>query len=518
VAEVVASFRNAPFLGQLLDILQHPSTAQRPDLRHFRPAADGRVRGKGLFGGVLGLGSGGGSGGAGAGVAAAVLMALVIAVLGAGGALGAGLLGSSPEARRAVRGAAARAWSWHPSMHRVLVRLHSLALALASRCRRTARRVGLPSLALRPRSNRNLALAAAVAVAPALVMAAVLGSAAGHGALPAAGAPQAATHLGPYLRSEVALSDGNQALSSRQGPAPWLRLVSIERGLAAQQDELAAQEWQIRRLVVNLGGHVADGDDAVVVGPDSPAQESNRLAALVAAHAATQAAYQRSLEAEYDLYRAAAEDPAQRSQLTQAVASAAPQAKEAVAYNLSLIQTQLAQEATIAQAEARLRALGSLTVQQVAAMRRHQPFIAPLVAPVTQPFGPTDFALEPPLSFRGTFYPHFHTGIDLGAPLDTPVHAAADGVVLLAAASVDSAGHLVGYGNYVVVAHADGFVTLYGHLDSVAVKAGQVVHQGEIVGLEGSTGWSTGPHVHFEIRHDGQFLDPAPYLAGQLSS
>jgi murein DD-endopeptidase MepM/ murein hydrolase activator NlpD len=149
-------------------------------------------------------------------------------------------------------------------------------------------------------------------------------------------------------------------------------------------------------------------------------------------------------------------------------------------------------------------------------MRHHQAFIAPEVAPVTQGFGPTDFSLEPPLTFNGTFYPHFHTGLDLGAPLDTPLHAAADGVVLLAAASVDQTGKLVGYGNYVVIAHPDGFVTLYGHLDSLAVKAGQVVHQGEIVGLQGSTGWSTGPHVHFEIRHGGQFLDPAPFLAGQL--
>ncbi|MFY9615154.1 MAG: M23 family metallopeptidase, partial [Candidatus Dormiibacterota bacterium] len=73
-----------------------------------------------------------------------------------------------------------------------------------------------------------------------------------------------------------------------------------------------------------------------------------------------------------------------------------------------------------------------------------------------------------------------------------------------------------GYGNYVVIAHPDGFFTLYGHLDTVAVKEGQVVHQGEIIGQEGSTGLSTGPHVHFEIRHNGTFLDPAPYLQGQI--
>jgi len=122
----------------------------------------------------------------------------------------------------------------------------------------------------------------------------------------------------------------------------------------------------------------------------------------------------------------------------------------------------------------------------------------------------------PPLSFDGTFYPHFHTGLDLGAPLDTPVHAAADGVVLLAAASVDGSGKLVGYGNYVVIDHGDGFLTLYGHLDKLLVQAGQVVKQGQVIGLCGSTGWSTGPHVHFEIRKSGVYVDPAPYLAAQL--
>jgi murein DD-endopeptidase MepM/ murein hydrolase activator NlpD len=150
------------------------------------------------------------------------------------------------------------------------------------------------------------------------------------------------------------------------------------------------------------------------------------------------------------------------------------------------------------------------------AIRRHLPFIAPEVAPVSQGFGPTDLGIEPPLTRQGTFYPHFHTGIDIAAPAGTPLHAAADGVVLIAAASVDAAGRLVGYGNYVVVGHAAGFLTLYGHMSGVAVHSGDRVRQGEVIGFEGSTGNSTGPHVHFEIRQDGTLLDPAPLLAGQL--
>lgn len=518
VAQVAASFRNAPFLGQLLDILKHPTAAQRPDLRHFRPAGGGTLGGPGAGPGpgpggmamslVVGPAASRGSMGA----------AMAVALLGMLLAMGIAVLAGYPQARLALRRLAWRAWRLHPSLHPVFVAWHNLAVRVRTGMHGLRRRLGVPRLAMRTHSHRSLALASATATLPALLTAAVLASAAttaagAAGLASASPAPQSA-----YIRSEMALVDDAQQASSQVATASWVRLVGIEKGLAAQQDELAAQEAQINRLVLNLGGHDPENEDSVAVGPDSTVQQRNSLASLVAAHAATQAAYQQSLQAEYDLYRAAAQDPAQRAQLTAAVATAPPQAKDAVSYNLSLIQTQLSQEAAIAQAEARLQAIGSLTDVQLAAMRRHQPFIAPLVAPVTQPFGPTDFSLEPPLSFNGTFYPHFHTGLDLGAPLDTPVHAAADGVVLLAAASVDSSGKLVGYGNYVAIAHPDGFVTLYGHLDSIAVQAGQVVRQGDIIGQEGSTGWSTGPHVHFEIRHDGQFLDPAPYLAGQLPS
>ena len=208
---------------------------------------------------------------------------------------------------------------------------------------------------------------------------------------------------------------------------------------------------------------------------------------------------------------------ARQWQLLQGAQSAPiPEASQAVSDDLTRLQTELAQEKVINDARAQLAALGSLGQKQLDAIQHHQPFIAPEVAPLAQPFGPTDFAMEPPLSVNGTFYPHFHTGIDLAGSLGTPIHAAADGVVIVAQPSTDGQGHLVGYGNYVVIAHPDGFLTLYGHLNSLAVKQGQVIHQGEIVGQEGSTGWSTGPHLHFEIRHDGALLDPLPYVRSQL--
>ncbi len=123
-------------------------------------------------------------------------------------------------------------------------------------------------------------------------------------------------------------------------------------------------------------------------------------------------------------------------------------------------------------------------------------------AVISQPFGPSSLPLEPP--YGG--YPHFHTGIDLVEPFGSPVYAADDGIVALVGSTS------TGYGRYVVIAHSGGLDTLYGHLSTALVKVGQKVNQGQTIGLEGSTGNSTGPHVHFELRINNQPINPAPYL------
>jgi len=123
-------------------------------------------------------------------------------------------------------------------------------------------------------------------------------------------------------------------------------------------------------------------------------------------------------------------------------------------------------------------------------------------ARVTQPFGPSALVLEPSLGP----YPHFHTGIDLAAPLGTPVMAAADGIVVAVAHTS------VGYGNYVMIAHGGGVITLYAHLLETDVGLGDKVARGKKIGLEGSSGLSTGPHVHFEVRINDQVVDPIRFL------
>lgn len=129
-------------------------------------------------------------------------------------------------------------------------------------------------------------------------------------------------------------------------------------------------------------------------------------------------------------------------------------------------------------------------------------------ATVSQGFGPTAYVFE--AAYAG--FAHFHTGIDLSVPLGTPVFAAADGVVVLARPMTDAAGALVGYGNCIIIQHDAGLKTLYGHLLAIGVKEGEQVKRGQLIGLVGSTGNSTGPHTHFEVRIDNSPVDPLQML------
>jgi murein DD-endopeptidase MepM/ murein hydrolase activator NlpD len=138
-----------------------------------------------------------------------------------------------------------------------------------------------------------------------------------------------------------------------------------------------------------------------------------------------------------------------------------------------------------------------------ASLARGVRFVWPVAgAEITQTFGPSPYDFEPP-AFG---FPHFHTGIDLAAPMGTPVYAAAGGIVAVAA------GSSVGYGNHIIIAHDVNTMTLYGHLQAMAVQPGQTVRQGQLIGLMGSTGNSTGPHLHFEARVNNHATDPAPFL------
>jgi murein DD-endopeptidase MepM/ murein hydrolase activator NlpD len=117
--------------------------------------------------------------------------------------------------------------------------------------------------------------------------------------------------------------------------------------------------------------------------------------------------------------------------------------------------------------------------------------IWPVQGPITSPFG-----------WR---WGRMHEGIDIGVGYGTPIHAAASGTVIYC-------GWESGYGNLTVIDHGGNLATAYGHQSSIAVSCGQQVAQGEVIGYVGCTGHCFGPHLHFEVRVNGNPVDPLGYL------
>ncbi len=125
------------------------------------------------------------------------------------------------------------------------------------------------------------------------------------------------------------------------------------------------------------------------------------------------------------------------------------------------------------------------------------PTVAPVRGLLNSGFG----SRKDPFTGEGSFHP----GLDISTRRHEPVLATAAGVVLKSGWSGD-------YGKAVEIAHATGYTTIYGHLDTILVREGQRVRRGERVGLVGSTGRSTGPHLHYEVRQGGHILNPLEYI------
>lgn len=117
-------------------------------------------------------------------------------------------------------------------------------------------------------------------------------------------------------------------------------------------------------------------------------------------------------------------------------------------------------------------------------------------------------AITSPFGFRALPWPEFHHGVDLAADYGTPVRSSAAGVVVSAGFEAG------GYGNKIDIDHGNGFHTWYAHLSRVAVKPGDRIEKARTIGFVGSTGASTGPHLHYQIMRDGKAIDPTPFLNG----
>jgi murein DD-endopeptidase MepM/ murein hydrolase activator NlpD len=140
-----------------------------------------------------------------------------------------------------------------------------------------------------------------------------------------------------------------------------------------------------------------------------------------------------------------------------------------------------------------LRALG----ERAGAVVGTGQFVWPVNGRVSSPFG---YRIHPIFHVR-----KMHTGIDLSAGMGTPIKAADSGTVV-------QAGWRGGYGKCVVISHGNGVATLYAHQSVISVSVGDTVERGQAIGNVGSTGYSTGAHLHFEVRVDGSPVDPMRYL------
>jgi murein DD-endopeptidase MepM/ murein hydrolase activator NlpD len=272
-------------------------------------------------------------------------------------------------------------------------------------------------------------------------------------------------------RSAVLLyrhGDGADMLGLLDSTTGSGRLVEGQHYLRRVSDKRQADARRVTRLKDQLDAERADiaqqkqtADDARA----AAAQEKTQLDDLAAQQASARDA-------------AASAEQAENAALGTAVAQH-DQAEAALA-------DESAKVAALAQSAGGGPALGDGT------------FIWPVSGPITSPFG---YRTDPVTGARA-----FHSGIDIGASCGTPIKAAGTGVII--SAGFNSGG----YGNMTLINHGNGLSTLYGHQSSIIVSAGQSVTQGQVIGYVGSTGKSTGCHLHFEVRVNGNPVDPTGYL------
>jgi murein DD-endopeptidase MepM/ murein hydrolase activator NlpD len=142
-----------------------------------------------------------------------------------------------------------------------------------------------------------------------------------------------------------------------------------------------------------------------------------------------------------------------------------------------------------------------LDLRRLAAIARER-----MIASIPQ-LNPVDGPVASGFGWRAAPWPEFHRGLDLEADYGTPVHAAGDGEVV-------GVGWEGGFGNKVAIDHGNGYQTWYAHLSRFAVSAGDRVRKGDVIAYVGATGDATGPHLHYQVMHGGEAIDPEPFLNG----
>jgi murein DD-endopeptidase MepM/ murein hydrolase activator NlpD len=285
-------------------------------------------------------------------------------------------------------------------------------------------------------------------------------------------------------RTEAATADlaRAEAALARRRSLLAARLVDINRyGRAGYLDVvLGATTFSEFVARTRLVGAIVQGDRQMI---QAYVADRDRTAELRQLLNEQQAALRAVTQETQDRQRVLAQESAAKRAALEAIARERVAAQDAIR---ELEEDSAALEASIRQ----------LQQQRGPGSARLAAFFWPLRGPVTSPFG---FRIHPIFHRR-----LFHTGVDIAAAYGAPVRAAQDGVVLFA-------GWYGGYGKLVILDHGQGISTLYSHLSDILVAAREHVMRAEVIGRVGSTGYSTGPHLLYEVRVDGRPVDPQQY-------
>ncbi|MEH2392577.1 MAG: peptidoglycan DD-metalloendopeptidase family protein [Nostoc sp.] len=212
-------------------------------------------------------------------------------------------------------------------------------------------------------------------------------------------------------------------------------------------------------------------------------QQKNEIALIREQLLAQKADYQTQAQSQSELI--------QRLNSDRLALEAAQNQLERESKNLEVLIQQKVAEATAEEAQAKTNGQTSMIIRGTGVMAY------PSDAPTSSPFG---WRIHPILGYR-----RFHAGLDFAASYGSTIRAADSGRVIFA-------GWYGGYGRAVIIDHGNGMTTLYGHTSELYVTEGQAVERGQAIGAVGSTGFSTGPHLHFEVRRNGTPVDPANFL------
>lgn len=322
------------------------------------------------------------------------------------------------------------------------------------------------------------------------------------------------------LEASVKALDGQLVESQEKLAAAKVRSEKADADVADVKDSIARSQGEIEKHTSSVNANAVDiykhpdrGSVDAILGSENISDAGRRIGMVNRVIESDQSQLRRLSALKQDL-----REDEDKLVAAQEEARAAKEAQEHEQVRIETLKVK--QEATLKANEARIRELQSevdalereeAAIQATLArsgaatpgagpqgnvnVRGNGKFGWPVGGPVTSEFGQR--------CLNGSC--RMHNGIDISAGTGTKVGAAGSGTVI-------SAGSQGGYGNTVIVNHGDGYATLYAHLSSISVTSGQSVGRGTIVGTVGSTGHSTGPHLHFEVRVGGSAQNPRLYL------